>query len=462
MAVTRPPVRAGDFYRQEVLPALAERLDQAFPEFGWRRDPRGWTATNQQYTHARLGVRADRVVAHGEAPGGFLVHGGEPIPWTAYLNNGNLPRGVDFVRTVKELAERAGVDPAPLDHEPPRDRRADLLETFFQLCRHELAGERGRAARAYLEQRGLPPEAVADTGLGLVPPAIQTGRLLERAGYQLSETAAAGVLADKRWPGRLCGAWGNDHGRIGTLWARSLDDTDQTDSRYLYLKGASRTDLPPYGLSDLLRRPAEARRELVLVEGLIDVHQLRARGIDNVAALGGTAARPHIFEHLHRQGIETVTLCLDNDDAGRTATARAIDNAGRAGLSPDVYVIDPAGLAPAKDPDELIRQHGFAAWAGLLNTRSCAITWHAHRLATVSRDAPVTERRAALARAGRWLGTLPPRLALEQEDAVRLIAEQCGYSSEAATRAFRARFWRAPERDRQPDPSRIIEQALER
>jgi DNA primase len=462
MAVPRPPVRAGDFYRQEVLPALAQRLDQAFPEFGWRHDPRGWTATNQQFTHAKLGVRADRVVAHGDAPSGFLVHGGEPVPWTAYLNNGSPPRGADFVRTVKELAERAGVDPAPLVHAQPRDRRADLLETFFQHCQHELGGERGNLACAYLEGRGLPPDAIPNSGLGVVPPAIQTGRLLEREGYQLSEIAAAAVLADKRWPGRLCGAWRNEHGRVGTLWARTLDDTNHDDSRYLYLKGASRTDLPPYGLADLLRRPPEARRELVLVEGLIDVHQLRAHGIDNVAALGGTAASPHTFEHLHGLGIETVTLCLDNDDAGRRATARAIENATRARQGPDIYVIDPARMSPAKDPDELIRQSGDAAWARLLDTRSCGITWRAHRLAAVSRDAPLTERRAALARAGRWLGTLPPRLALEQEDAVRLIAEQCGYSREAATRAFRARFWRAPEHDRQPDSCRIVEQALER
>jgi len=42
------PDRLGiaDFYEHEVLPALTERLDQAFPEFGWERDPRGWHATN--------------------------------------------------------------------------------------------------------------------------------------------------------------------------------------------------------------------------------------------------------------------------------------------------------------------------------------------------------------------------------------------------------------------------------
>src|SRR4051812_24808908 len=68
-----------DFYTEEVLPALAQRLDTAFPEFGWRRDRRGWVASNEEMTHRAFGVRAERVVAHGPAPRGFLIHGGEPV-----------------------------------------------------------------------------------------------------------------------------------------------------------------------------------------------------------------------------------------------------------------------------------------------------------------------------------------------------------------------------------------------
>ena len=455
-------MRASDFYTETVLPTLAERLDQAFPEFGWRRDARGWVATDEQHTHARLGVRAERVVAHGRAPRGFLVHGGEAMLWTAYVNGGTVPRGADFMRAVRELAERAGVDPSPLERSQPRDRRADLLRDFFGFCRFELVGEGGAEARAYLESRGFPEDAIADSGLGVVPAPAKTRSLLERAGYRPEEIAKAGVLADSRWPGRLCGAWRDGYGRIGTVWARSLESEAAADSRYLYLRGASRTNLPPYGLSDLLDRPPDSRREIVLVEGFFDVHQLRAREIPNIAALGGTSVRPQTFERLHRLGIEAVTLCLDNDEAGRGATARAVENAARARQSPEVYVIDPERLAPANDPDELVRQRGVAAWRDLVKARRCGIAWRAHELVAVAPDSPVSERRAALTRAGQWLGRLPPRLALEQEDAIRVIAEQCGYSTEAVTRSLRARFWRAPERERQPDRFRVVEQALER
>jgi DNA primase len=278
--------------------------------------------------------------------------------------------------------------------------------------------------------------------------------VLGQAGYGPEEIANAGVLADSRWPGRLCGAWRDGYGRIGTFWARALDDAYSASTRYLYLRGASRTHLPPYGFSDLVARPADARREVVLVEGFFDFHLLRAHEIEDIAALGGTSTSPRTFERLYQLGTEVVTLCLDNDEPGRTAAGRAIEHSARARQSPDVYLIEPERLAPANDPDELIRQRGPAAWRELLETPTCGIAWRARQLAAVSRNSPAPERRTALARAGRWLGTLPPRLALEQEEAVRLLAEECGYSSEAVLRSFRARFWHRPHERQLHAPSR--------
>ncbi len=162
-----------------------------------------------------------------------------------------------------------------------------------------------------------------------------------------------------------------------------------------------------------------------------------------------------------------MTLCLDNDDAGRVATRRAIEQSAQAQDSPVLYVVDPARVAPAKDPDELVRKRGTAAWRELLATRTCAIEWRARELVGgVCRESPATERRAALARAGRWLGTLPPRLALEQEDALRTVAARCGYSVPAVRRAFQTRFFREQTIERakavRAFERRPVERAIER
>ena len=136
-----------DLYERDVLPALMQRLDQAFPEFAWQRDPRGWHATNQEFTHTTLGVRADRVICHGDAPRGFLVHGQGPVLWTTYVNHGHPARGREFVEAVRNLAARAGVEIERLDRLPTAsERKANLLQDAFDLCQRELASDHGEAS----------------------------------------------------------------------------------------------------------------------------------------------------------------------------------------------------------------------------------------------------------------------------------------------------------------------------
>jgi DNA primase len=444
--VSAPQRQSGikDFYEETVLPALAAHLDTAFPEFGWRRDSRGWVATNQEMTHRVLGVRADRVIAHGDAPAGFLIHGAEPTLWTAYANGGAVPRGREFADVVQELARRAGVERDFPQQRGSVDRRQRVLQAYFDMCQAELFEQRSAPARRYLEFRGLPIVEGGQLGLGVAPPKSEALGSLQADGFANEEIAAAALFADGRWLGRVVGAWRSQGGQVGTMWARTPDHFAQPDSKYLYLKGAPRVGLPPYGFGDLRLEPGDLRSEIVLVEGLLDVHQLRTQGMRNVAAIGGTSAPPSTFEGLARNGVESVVLAFDNDDAGRTATAKAVDAACRAQAAPAIRVVEPNALRDAKDPDAFVCERGIDAFRAIVADAECGVGWRANEL-IVTTGAHDISRRAALARAGQWLGTLPPRLALEQEEAIHAVAQRCGYSPEATARAFRARFW--------PDPS---------
>lgn len=451
--------RIGDFYTDLVLPALADRLDAAFPEFGWKRDARGWVATNEEMTHRVLGVRAERVVAHGPAPRGFLVHGGDATLWTAYLNRGVVPRGEAFASIVRQIAAQAEVETSPIDRPRPRERGVNLLHDFFTLCRAELHANTGAGGRAYLEGRGLPASAIDGVGLGIVPPKQFAKKALEAAGYSEHEIGRSGVLADGRWPGRLCGAWRDERGSVRTIWARSLKDSDFA-TRYLYLRGAGRSELPPYGLSDVLRLPPSERRELVLVEGLIDVHHLQAKGFPNVAAAGSARLHPDVFTRLGRLGFDSVVLAFDNDAPGREGVSRAIESGSRVKEAPMLHALEPKLLRDSKDPDAFVRKHGIEKFRTLIDQADCAVTWRALELTHgVTPQDDMGTRRNALTRAGDWLGTLPARLALEQEDAVRSVADRCGYSSTAVERAFRARFWHEPPR---ATPGKVQRLVIER
>src|SRR5207247_8369872 len=129
--------------------------------------------------------------------------------------------------------------------------------------------------------------------------------------------------------------------------------------RYLYLRGPGRAHLPPYGLSDVLRLPCHERRELVLVEGLVDVHHLREKGIANVAAIGSARIQPDKLVRLNKHGIETVTLALDNDESGREALACAIDRTSRLAHAPALRAVPAAELRDAKDREEYVGKHGI-------------------------------------------------------------------------------------------------------
>ncbi len=445
---TQPRTGIADFYERDVLPALTRRLDAAFPEFAWVRDPQGWHATNQAFTHATLGVRADRVVCHGDAPRGFLIHGHGATLWTTYLNDGHPARGREFIAAVRTLAERAGLDTSSLERPPTSiERKANLLHDTFVLCRRELTSDRGVQARAYLESRGIPAQRAADSGLGLMPDANRIRLALASHGYSDAEITNAPITADSRWTGRIVGAWRDRHSRVATLWARTLEPA--ADDRYLYLKGTARPDTVPYGLSTLLASGSRTEtRDLLLVEGVIDVHILRAHAIDNVAALGGTATNSRLFETLADLGIANVTLALDNDQAGKTATTRAIEAAANAARSPLVWVINPDLLDNAKDPGELIRDRGRESWTRATAAPVCGITARALELTGPLADLRHEPgRRAGLARANAWLGTLHPRYSIEQTAALDTVAKTLGYDPEAVRRTFRASHWlKEPER----------------
>jgi hypothetical protein len=446
-----PRTGIADFYEGDVLPALTQNLDHAFPEFGWQRDTNGWRAANQAFTHATLGVRAERVVCHGDAPRGFLIHGQGPVLWTTYINDGHPARGREFVDAVRSLADRAGIDAGRLDRPPTTaERKASLLEDAILLSRRELTSGGGAAARDYLKRRGIPPDRLEETGLGVMPDHERLRLALISAGHTHADLSASGLLADTRWPGRVVGAWRDEQRRVVTLWARTIRDDDA--DRYLYLRGAPRGGAIPYGLSDTLATASrEQRAHVLLVEGVLDVHVLRAYGVESVAALGGTTAGSGLFERLTDVGVERVVLALDNDPAGHAATGRSIDASVHASRSPDVWVVDPDLLDTAKDPAELIRAGGADAWQRASAAPVCGVTWRALDLTgPIADTGDQLSQRIGLARSGAWLGHLPDRLAIEQTNALENVADSLGYDPSAVQRAFRARYW---HREPAPDLS---------
>src|SRR5512145_3181686 len=108
--------------------------------------------------------------------------------------------GLTFPEAVERLAQEAGV---PLPEAGPRDKEAEdecarlyaLLAASVAFFEQQLAAPQGREARAYLEKRGLGPEAIGRFRLGYAPDSRSALKEhLVKAGFTGAEMAASGML----------------------------------------------------------------------------------------------------------------------------------------------------------------------------------------------------------------------------------------------------------------------------
>ncbi len=119
-----------------------------------------------------------------------------------------------------------------------------------------------------------------------------------------------------------------------------------------------------YGLFEAKRNPGKPK-EIVVVEGYLDVASLVQFGVENVVATLGTAMTNDNIKRLTRL-TDRVVFCFDGDRAGRAAAWRAMEAAlpyggGNVELK---FLLLPEG----DDPDTFVRSRGADAFRGLAAT----------------------------------------------------------------------------------------------
>jgi DNA primase len=280
---------------------------------------------------------------------------------------------VGFVEAVEILSRRAGIAVPERRGEAGgtaggRGRLAEALEAATQAYEQWLGDpDRGAAARAYLERRGLTRDAQRAFRLGLALEGWENlvlrlrGRIadevLVQAGLAARRETGRGGLYD-RFRNRLMVPLVAPGGAVVGFGARALSDADQP--KYLnspetpvYHKGAFL-----FGL-DQARRKAEPDGELIVVEGYFDAIALHQAGLGNTVATSGTALTPDQARLLKRV-VPRIVLTYDGDSAGQEAMMRSLGVLLAEGL--DVVVAD---LPEGEDPDTLVRGGGIEAWSAV-------------------------------------------------------------------------------------------------
>ena len=314
-----------------------------------------------------------------------------------------------FVEAVERLAAEAGlalpaIDPRAAEQEKVRQGLSDWLELAAQWFEAELRRPAARAARAYLEQRGLPEKDWARFRLGFSPPGRTALKdYLIAKGARAAELVESGLLIQPedggapydRFRDRIIFPIGDPRGRVVSFGGRAMDP----EARAKYLNGPETSIFHKghqlYGLAEARRilaaAPADDPAPLVVVEGYMDVIACQRANIPAVAAMG-TALGEEQMEMLWRQHPEP-TLSFDGDRAGRQAAARTLDRALpllKAGRSFKFAIVE-----GGKDADQVLREQGPAA----LKAQLARSTAFAEALFIRERDAEpldTPERRTAL------------------------------------------------------------------
>jgi DNA primase len=318
---------------------------------------------------------------HGEKTPSFAVHpvkqifhcfgcgkGGDVFTFVMEMEKCQFP---EAVRTV---AEKCGIAiPRPKERSPEErkenQQRAALIEmhkeaqTFF-VRQLETTAE-GKAARAYLEDRGLDKETIAQFGIGYAPTGGDILLRFLKQKYAEKLMAESGLVSRDqsgrlfdRFRRRITFPIANESGKIVAFGCRALGD-DQP--KYL-----NSPETPIYSKSNVLYHMDRAKEGIrrqdfaVLVEGYMDAIAVARAGISNVVASCGTSlAEPQI--KLLGRFTKRIIVNYDPDAAGQAATERSISLLLEQDFEVRVLALPPIGDKKA-DPDLFIREKGAAAY----------------------------------------------------------------------------------------------------
>ena len=267
--------------------------------------------------------------------------------------------GLDFQGALKILADRAGVT-LTREKQGAKDERdaiysALLLATKF----YEAVLPKFPSAVEYLTNRGLTQETIRHFRVGFAPDEWRSlGDFLAKKGISESVMERAGLIVRSpkgyydRFRGRVMFPITDSSGRVIAFSGRILKDGEgKTLGASASAKYVNSPETEVFHKSRALFGFFQAREAIrradacVLVEGQMDLILSHQAGVTNAVASSGTALTS---EHLGmiKRFSNNIVLALDADNAGLTATHRAITLALDQDMGVKIAAL-PQGLDPA-------------------------------------------------------------------------------------------------------------------
>ena len=281
---------------------------------------------------------------------------------------------LSFPEAIEEIASMQGIRVPYTDNEnnqadaskqiESRNVRRDLYSLMSKITdfyQQQLALSTSVDAQKYLEQRGLNAEIIARYKIGYAPNSKQlTFQNIVKTENEVVLYDKAGMSVNNdignrydRFRGRIMFPIRDRQGNVIAFGGRTIFNES---AKYLNSPETSifHKGFQLYGLYEA-QETNRNLKQLIIVEGYMDVVSLAQYGIDYaVAALGTATSEEHI--KLLFRATDSVIFCYDGDKAGRNAAWRALNV-----LLPcliDGKDITFAFLPQDEDPDSYVRKVG--------------------------------------------------------------------------------------------------------
>ena len=269
--------------------------------------------------------------------------------------------GLSYPESLKYLADKAGIS---IDYtENPGvnkknkelyDINKDIMMFFYKNLLTD------RKAQAYLKSRGLSSKIVNTFMLGYARDSWDDlYSYIRKKNYSEKDLDDLGLIKKSskgnyydKYRDRIIFPIINHFGKVIGFGGRAVSGQMP---KYLNSPESSifkkRYNL--YGLNIYKR---QKRKELILVEGYMDVIALNNHGLDIAVASLGTALTIDQAKLMKRYS-DDIYICYDQDNAGVKATEKAIEIFHEIGINPSVIVLD-----DGNDPDDFIKAKGKDAF----------------------------------------------------------------------------------------------------
>ena len=267
---------------------------------------------------------------------------------------------VSFYEAVKIVADKIGVSIDISTSKKENTKKSPLYDIYnisYKFYQNNLNTVYGKEAKKYLLNRKIDEDVIKNFNIGLSLSDSELCNALKAKGFKDDDIVSSGVAVQNgnniydiyknRIMFPLYDLEGNVVGFSGRIY------NQKSESKYINTK---ETEIFKKGelLYNYHIAKKEARKEknIIIVEGFMDVIRLSTIGIVNVVATMGTAVTKYQLNLIQKLA-PNITLMFDGDKAGEKATNAFIELAN--GNDSNIKVVR---LEDNLDPDEYILTKG--------------------------------------------------------------------------------------------------------